>query len=206
VTPLCRRQEREPRLIISGTKSPTVHEAVDYSWFIPKTLEPGDLVFDGILHYIYFHSGNRCNTKELSISVAGIQQGSDPVNILRSKDGSMLESGDGPDQCLVIEFHRIRVNPSAFAIRLPQFDRNRRGLNGLLFQGWNEQTEQWVVLAERRWDGVQYPLPITRGGYVDTDLGFRKFRFIETDSHCRPGRHLALEALEIHGAVCLNDK
>jgi hypothetical protein len=204
VAPLRKRQEREPALI-SGTKSPTVHKNVDYSWLIAKTLESEDGLFDGILHYIYFHSGNCYNTKELSISVAGIQPGSDPVNILRAKDGSTLESGDGPDQCLVIEFHRIRVNPRAFAIRLPPFDRNVRGLKGLLFQGWNEQTREWVVLSEQRSDGIQYLLPVTRRGFVDTDLEFRKFRFIEAESNYLRGHYLALEAVEIHGAVYLND-
>jgi hypothetical protein len=202
-----KKQHHAELPLIPATITPSIHVPIDYSNYTPKDLlERGENPFNGILHYIYFHSHNCFNTSELSISFAGVQPQSDPINLFKPNDRSTLDSGIEFGQCLMIEFKRIRIRPTLMALRTPPSDRRRRDLKGFIFQGWQESKRKWIVLVEYQWHGGIFPLHIQRVGIIDTPLDFAKFRWLETDRTFTPGTFLALQAAEIHGRILVNEE
>jgi hypothetical protein len=196
-----------PRLF-SETSAQTVNFPIDYSDFVPiRFPETGEEIFSGVLHYIYFHSMNHYNTRELTIHYPQPRRHSNPVNLLNARDTSVFASANGERFCLIFEFHRISIHPTSFAFRypLPQRRVPMRPLWGFLFQGWYERKKCWVTLTEW-WDiGDLRGGPCLTQAFVDTGLEFRIFRLLETSGLIVQLTHVAIEAFEIHGSIRVID-
>jgi hypothetical protein len=207
VRPRSRSARSSPRLL-SDTNSPITCDPVNYASYIPKDIRTiptfvESAFFQGLIHYIYYHSGNRYNTRELGLQYSGIQPNSDIANILNYQTPNSYESGNLPGQCLTISFRRIRVRPAAFLFRCGPLTAASRHLTSYVLHGWEPSRRIWVVLAERRGfieSGIGVGLV-----YIDTDLEFSEFRLLQTDQTV-PGTHFSIQAIEIHGRVRLMDK
>jgi hypothetical protein len=193
-----------PRLFTSSNAQ-TVFMMIDYSSYVPRRLRDAqesnkDEVFEGLIHHIYFQSGNRYNTREIGIGYSGIQPKSDIANLLNCHTTDVYESGNGPGQCISITFRSIRVRPLAFAVRSGPLTLTRWPLTSYVLHGWDPLRRIWVVLYERR-SVLEFPTwTASQIAYIDTNMEFSEFRLIETEQP-RPGTHFSIQAMEIHGNV-----
>jgi hypothetical protein len=157
--------------------------------------------FNGVLSYIHFNSEGRYNAAEILVEFRGIQPGSDPAFLLNAPSDAAYESGDGPGQCLVFTFHRIRIRPTAYAIRTGPVNRTTRNLMSYVFQGWGPCG--WEIIDERQ-NLIVLPGFAVRLAHVDTGKEFGKFRLLPTEQPAQ-GTHFAIAGFEIHGAVRVID-
>jgi hypothetical protein len=192
--------------LCAETKFPLAQNEVDYSDFSPRQVcdaiqSDGDNFFHGILNYIFFNSENCYNHTELLIEYRAIQPGSDPAFILDYRNPRAYQSGTGPGQCLVLTFRRIRIRPTAYAIKSGPLSRTTRHIASYVFQGWDAAAAEWVVLDERQ-NLLEYLTGFTaRLSHLDTAMYFSKFRLLQTDQTPPPGTHFGVSALEIHGQI-----
>jgi hypothetical protein len=159
-----------------------------------------DNFFHDIINYIWFNSANTYNLAEMRIECCGIHQGSDAANILNYKSQLAYESAPGPGQCLALTFHRIRIRPSAYAIKSGPVNRTTRHLTSHVFQGWGERGE-WETIDERQNLLDLLPGYTASLAHLDTAKYFHKFRLMQTDPAPPPGTHFAISAFEIHGEI-----
>jgi hypothetical protein len=155
--------------------------------------------FQGILNYIMFKSGQVYNTSEVLLEYSSMQPTSDVAHLLNCQTPESYETGSGAGHSLSFTFHRIRVRPTAYALRYGQTGVTQRIMTSLIFQGWDADRRQWTVLDERYMD-LENPSRIVVGT-VDTAKEFQKFRIIDTSSNYIGMRWLAINAFEIHGTV-----
>jgi hypothetical protein len=160
-----------------------------------------DNFFHGILHYIFFSSGNCYNRDELQIEYRGLQPNSDPGFLLDHRTQQAYESGLGPGQCLVFTFHRIRLRPTAYAIKSGPLNRTTRHLTAYVLQGWDARRSRWDVIDERQMLLEYMPAYTAKLWHIDTSKDFQKFRLLQTDPAPPPGTHIAISAFEIHGSI-----
>jgi hypothetical protein len=160
-------------------------------------LDDSSNFFKGILSYIHFNSEGRYNVSELLLEFRAVQPGSDPAFLLDAASDAAYESGDGPGQCLVFTFHRIRIRPTAYAIRTGQVNRTTRNLMSYVFQGLGPRG--WETIDERQ-NLVVLPGFSVRLAHVDTGKEFARFRLVPTEQPLQ-GTHFAISGFEIHGAV-----
>jgi hypothetical protein len=198
-TPRTERRAVEPNLK-SDTLAPVVQSPISYHNFAArKCNEILDNQFSGILNYIYVTSGSRYNTSELLLQYKDAMPGCDPVNFLNANDNNVYRSGVGPGQCVVFEFRRIQVRPTALCSRSPALSRTGRPIGGFVFQGWNARRSIWVVLLEALNDSSESVW------FIDTGEEFSKFRILNTDVGGWTMVPIAIEAFEIHGSIRVMD-
>jgi hypothetical protein len=203
--PAVRRTRPPSPVLSSDTSARFTRRPIDYSHYVPRNFldsphpNPDDF-FQGILHYIFFHSSNLYNVHEMTLQCAGRQPNSDPANILNARSPDIYESGNGAGQCLVITFHRIAVRPTALAIRSGPLNRTTRHLTSYVFQG-KMGNHDWVVLDERHSMLEYLPGYPSRISHIDTDMEFNQFRLLQSDHVVSLATHFSINALEIHGMV-----
>jgi hypothetical protein len=103
------------------------------------------------------------------------------------------------NEFLAIEFARVEVRPSAYAIRTGPRIRGGPQLNGFVFQGI-DSSGNTVTLDERNYPydtGSHYA---SRVFYIDTGDYFSHFRLTVAR-----GGAFALSAFEIHGGIRLKE-
>jgi hypothetical protein len=154
-----------------------------------------DGFFEGLIHYIYFKSGNQYNTTELRIGYRNRNPNSDPANILDSTTPTLFESGDSFGEFLMIEFPRIKVRPVAYAFRTGPHSLGGPHLNSFVFQA-HDADGRWVTLDERHNPYTFHQHYAARICYVDTECYFSVFRLKVVR-----GGSFALCAFEIHGGI-----
>jgi hypothetical protein len=156
-------------------------------------------MFEGILNYMVFKSGGMYNTGEVLLEYSSVQPTSDIANLLNCCSPESYESRSGSGHCLMFTFHRIRVRPTAYALRYGDKRGAMRLMTSLIFQGWDADRRQWIVLDERHMD-LERPSRIVIGN-VDTAKVFQRFRIIDTTSEYIGPQWLVINAFEIHGTV-----
>jgi hypothetical protein len=157
--------------------------------------------FNGFLSYIHFNSERRYNAAEILVEFRAIQLGSDPAFLLNGVSDAAYESGDGLGQCLVFTFHRIRIRPTAYAIRTGPVNRTTRNLMSYVFQGWGPRG--WEIIDERQ-NLIMLPGFCASLAHVDTGKEFARFRLLPTEQPAQ-GTHFAISGFEIHGTVRVVD-
>jgi hypothetical protein len=204
-TPNRTKTRRSSPTLSSDVASRVIRRPVDYSHYVARNLldplhpNPDDF-FQGILHYIFFHSSNLYNVHELTLQCAGRQPNSDPASILDAHSPDLYESGNGSGQCVVLNFHRIAIRPTALAIRSGPLNRTTRHLTSYVFQGRMDGGD-WTVLDERHSMLEYLPGYPSRLSHIDTNSEFNQFRLLQTDRSASPATHFSINALEIHGRI-----
>jgi hypothetical protein len=162
-------------------------------------------MFYGVLHHIFFHSGNRENVAELQIQCSLPLRIWNPECLLDFNSPDVFAFASGPAHAIVVSFLRIRVRPTALALAGVPPDRTSCFPSAYVFEGWNERRRKWVVLFERSQCSDDGPNRLCHFDPIDTDLEFSMFRLSTTSVRIPQGVHLTIAALEIHGHVRVID-
>jgi hypothetical protein len=156
-------------------------------------------MFQGVINYIYFNSGNLYNRGELLLEYSSAAPGSDPANILNSNTEACFESGSGLEDCFAITFLRASVRPFAITIKSGPWSKRNPLQWCFVFQGWNSDRQVWQTLSERM--NEARPCCSWKGYAIDTPHIFRKFRFVYTGCVVPGVPNFSFSAFEIHGTV-----
>jgi hypothetical protein len=183
---------------------------IDYSYYVPWNVAApvsGDVseCLHGVLHYIFFHSGNHHNLTELQVACTGKQPTSQLDSLFNLNSSDVFTFGDGHEHSIEISFSRIQVRPTALAQAWAPQDRVSRPPYSYVFEGWNAWRQKWIVLFERSACSHCGPNRWCRVDPIDTDHSFAKFRFRPTYTTLPPGLHIAISKFEIHGQVHVTD-
>jgi hypothetical protein len=189
----------------SETSAPVVYRAISWLGYRPidHRARCEDL-FCGVIHHIHSNSDRHYNRAELTVEYSSRAPGSDPSAIFDAASSDVFESGAGPNACLAVTFHRIRVRPSALAVQSGRWTGKNAPVWCFVFQGWDPRARKWVVLNERR--NEFRPWINAKGYVIDTEFAFRKFRFLYTGAVSIGVSCFSLRAFEIHGTVFPDEK
>jgi hypothetical protein len=135
----------------------------------------------------------------MTLEYSSLAPGSDPAAVLDPMTDDAFETGPGPNECLAVTFHRVDVRPFALTVQSGQWTRKNSPQWCFVFQGWDPKTNRWVVLSERA--NEFRPWVHWKGYVIDTEMTFRKFRFLYTGSVAPGVSSFSLKAFEIHGTV-----
>jgi hypothetical protein len=183
-----------------------VHQRIHWKNYRAVDLRdnPSDeFAFRGVIHYIWFNSNQQYNAGEILVEYSSMAFGSDPVNLLDSTTPACFTSGSTGSDCLEFTFPRAAVRPAACVIKCGQCAPLQSLQWSFVFQGWEPQTQTWVMLSERRHEFR--PCFRWRGFPIDTERWFHKFRFFYTGTLTPGVPSFSIPAFEIHGDVVVED-
>lgn len=173
--------------------------------------------FSGILHYIFYNSGNKLNTRELEFHFSNgkmrqnftVLEKKSPINqynILNIFDFENIDSQFIIDSCKNAFFGltllRIKVNPISYSIRSGRNFNNSLYLISFVFEAYDEYSCKWTVLDERvnindvNRDGGFKMFPVRK-----TTKTYSKFRIRQIEPSANGNWGFSIAALEIHGVV-----
>jgi hypothetical protein len=168
--------------------------------FVNSRFNYRDDLFQGVLRYIFFKSGNQYNQTEIRFGYKTIVPNSDPTSVLDPRTPTVFETAATGGEFLSVQFHRIRVRPTAYSLRTGPHVRGGCHITGQVFEGQREDG-RWITLDERHFPGDMPQHFLARLLHLDTDEFFGHFRIKMTNRTC-----LALSGFEIHGEVDVREE